>query len=114
MLAVIGTGLLAVARAIKEVCRRALVRRGKRVKRVLIVGDRQTKHRLAHFFQTEPAYKLRDDPRVTRIGRWLRRTSLDELPQLIMCSRGTCRWSSPRPKDMQGVAYYNRRHRRRL
>jgi exopolysaccharide biosynthesis polyprenyl glycosylphosphotransferase len=63
---------------------------------------------------TEPAFKIRDDPRVTRTGHWLRRTSLDELPQLLNVLAGSMSLVGPRPEEESVVALYDDRQRLRL
>jgi exopolysaccharide biosynthesis polyprenyl glycosylphosphotransferase len=62
----------------------------------------------------QPAFKIADDPRVTRIGRALRRYSVDELPQLINVLRGEMSLVGPRPEEESVVALYDERQRGRL
>jgi exopolysaccharide biosynthesis polyprenyl glycosylphosphotransferase len=61
-----------------------------------------------------PLFKMRQDPRVTRVGRWIRRMSIDELPQLINVIRGEMSIVGPRPPLRSEVVTYTRDVHRRM
>ncbi len=62
----------------------------------------------------EPVYKIKNDPRRTRLGHWLRRWSLDELPQLFNVLKGEMSLVGPRPEEAWLVERYTPAQRRRL
>jgi exopolysaccharide biosynthesis polyprenyl glycosylphosphotransferase len=61
-----------------------------------------------------PVFKIRQDPRVTRVGRWLRRTSLDELPQLFNVLLGQMSLVGPRPLPLVETSQLHGSQRRRM
>ena len=83
--------------------------------RTMVVGaEKQVGQVLASNPLSGPAFKIPDDPRVTRVGRVLRRWSVDEIPQLWNVLRGQMSLVGPRPEECWVVAQYDDRQRARL
>ena len=84
--------------------------------RTMVVDAEEKKNLLEHLNQYADGkfFKIKNDPRVTKLGRFLRRTSLDELPQLINVAQADMSLVGPRPPVPREVAHYLEHHLQRL
>jgi exopolysaccharide biosynthesis polyprenyl glycosylphosphotransferase len=83
--------------------------------RSMRVGAETEQQSLAELNEADgPLFKIKDDPRLTRIGRFIRKASLDELPQLINVLRGEMSMVGPRPPLASEVTEYESWQRKRL
>lgn len=84
--------------------------------RTMVNGAHLMKAEVAHMskYQGDTLLKVVNDPRITRVGRFLRRTSIDELPQLLNVLRGEMSWVGPRPNTPDEVMQYDRWQHKRL
>jgi len=83
--------------------------------RSMVINAEELKEKLAALNeQTGPVFKMKNDPRITRIGRFIRKYSIDELPQLLNVLRGEMSVVGPRPPLPKEVEKYAAWQRRRL
>lgn len=77
-------------------------------------AEERLKDLAKHNEKDGPVFKMKNDPRVTRVGRFIRKTSIDEIPQFINVLRGDMSIVGPRPALSREVAQYDEWQRRRL
>ena len=83
--------------------------------RTMYMGaEQRLKELLPYNEMVGPAFKIRNDPRITRLGRLLRASGIDELPQLVNVLKGDMSIVGPRPPLPREVAKYTAYQRRRL
>lgn len=83
--------------------------------RSMVPGAEEKQEELLQFNEMDgPAFKMKEDPRITRVGRFIRKTSIDELPQLWNILRGDMSIVGPRPALPREVEQYDEYQRQRL
>ena len=81
----------------------------------MVVDAEEIKVQYAHLNeQSGPVFKIKNDPRLTKVGRVMRKYSIDELPQLINILWGSMTLIGPRPPLLSEVKEYKDNHHRRL
>jgi exopolysaccharide biosynthesis polyprenyl glycosylphosphotransferase len=124
LVAVLSPLLLAIAAAVKSNSRGPVLFRQTRIGRygrefqmfkfrTMVCDADKRKHELLERNQAAPLFKIADDPRATHVGRWLRRYSLDELPQLFNVLRGDMSLVGPRPLITEEARLFSGWQRRR-
>lgn len=77
-------------------------------------AEKKLEHLLHKNEMEGPAFKMKDDPRITRVGRFIRKASIDELPQLFNVLKGDMSLVGPRPSLMREVSEYTDEQMRRI
>jgi len=77
-------------------------------------ADQRLKELEAQNEASGPLFKMKNDPRVTRVGKWMRKFSIDEFPQLLNVLRGEMSLVGPRPPLPRETVQYTDRHWRRM
>ncbi len=81
---------------------------------MIINAEEKKKELLSHNLRTGPVFKMSNDPRVTFVGKFIRKWSLDELPQFFNVLKGDMSLVGPRPPTLDEVPEYDEWHKRRL